>query len=173
MIRFASFISLSYLLSPLVLINQRCLLRMEACSGCIDDVWTAHIHIRLVDVCCSRLLHGVGHLEALLMALEHIVGLLVVELAKAIHNLVLAWQVYLIKSLLHLRLHLHILLVDLLDSLVFRINKEFEVLTLILKLAQGLLPLELLCISLLLGLDNVEVQLVVLLGELLILLLQR
>ena len=107
------------------------------------------------------------------MALEHIVGLLVVELAKAIHNLVLAWQVYLIKGLLHLRLQLHILLVDLLDSLVFRINKEFEVLTLILKLAQGLFPLELTCISLLLGLDNVEVQLVVLLGELLILLLQR
>ena len=116
---------------------------MEACGSRIDDVRATHVHIRLVDVRCSGLLDCMSHLEALLMTLEHIVGLLVVELAEAIHNLVLAWQVNLIKRLLHLRLQPDILLVDLLDSLVFRINKEFEVLTLILKLAQRLLPLEL------------------------------
>jgi hypothetical protein len=65
----------------------------------------------------------VGHLNALLIALKHVIFLLV-KLTESLDNLVLAWVVDLFKCLLHLSLKFDVFMIDLRDPLVFGVNQE-------------------------------------------------
>jgi len=102
----------------------------------------------------------VSHLDALLIALKHVIFLLV-ELTESLYDLVLAWVVNLLKCLLHLSLKFDVFLIDLRDSLVFGVNQELEVLAFLLELPQGSFPLDVARVSLLLSLDNLVMQLVI------------
>jgi hypothetical protein len=104
--------------------------------------------------------------------LEHVI-LLLIELAQSLYNLVLAWIVDLLQGLLHLSFELNVLLVNLRDSLVFRVNQELKVLTFLLQLSEGSFPLDVTRISLLFSLDDLVMQLVVFFDQFLILFLKR
>lgn len=101
-----------------------------------------------------------SHLDALLIALKHVIFLLV-ELTESLYDLVLAWIVNLFKCLLHLSLKFDVFLIDLRDSLVFGVNQELEILAFLLELPQGSFPLDVARVSLLLSLDNLVMQLVI------------
>ena len=101
-----------------------------------------------------------GHLDALLIALKHVIFLLV-ELTESLYDLVLAWVINLLKCLLHLSLKFDVFLIDLRDSLVFGVNQKLEVLAFLLELPQGSFPLDVARVSLLLSLDNLVMQLVI------------
>ena len=113
-----------------------------------------------------------GHLHALLIPLQHVV-LLLVELAQALHDLVLAWIVDLFQSLLHLGFKLDVFHINLLNPLVFGVNQELEVLAFLLQLPERSLPLDVTRVPLLLGLDDLVMQLVVLLRQFFIFFLER
>ena len=113
-----------------------------------------------------------SHINILFISLEHVVFFLI-ELTETLDDLVLAWIVNLLKCFLHLSLELYVLVVDFGDSLVFGVNQELEVLAFLLKLPKCSLPLEVTGVSLLLGLNDLVMQLVILFDKLLVFLLKR
>jgi hypothetical protein len=138
----ASFISFSYLVCPLVLVCEHVFLHLlsrkggwSACSGC-------------------SFLKKVGHVHGLFMALEEIVSVMLVELTKALDNLVLAWSVDLLKSLLHLCLKSGALHVCLLDPWIFGVNQETKVLAFFLKKSESIAPFDVTAVPLFLDLDD-------------------
>ena len=168
MVLFASFISLTNFLSPLVLINESCLLIMESSS-----YWSRHSHVTFSTILAHGLLYSMIHFKVLLVALKHIVCLLIVKLTQSFNNLILTWEVNFIEGFLHLCLQFDILSVNLLNPLIFWINKEFEILTFILEGSQCLFPLKITWVSLFFGLNHIQMKFVIFLGDLLIFLLQR
>lgn len=112
-----------------------------------------------------------SHLNALLIALEHVV-LLLVELTETLNYLVLAWIVDLLQCFLHLSLQFNVLMIDLGNPLVFGVNQELEILAFLLELPKSSLPLKVTRVSLLFGLYDLVMQLVVFLHQLLILFLE-
>ena len=70
-------------------------------------------------------------------------------------------------------LHLSKFSIQFLDLNVLLVNEESEVLHLVLQLAQGRLPLKVCVLQVLLSLDDFQVQAVALLGQALVLLLER
>ena len=156
----ASLISFTNLLGPLVLVCQHSFLNLESGGNC---GWTVvHLNTSIFHVSC--LLNGMGHLDALLVALKHVVSIIFIESAQSIDDLVLAREVNLFERLLHLGLQLDVFHIDFLNSHILRVNQELEILAFLLKLAQCLLPLELTSIFLLFDLDDLVMELVVLLG---------
>lgn len=160
-----SLIGFTNLLRPLVLIGQDSLLNLESGGNC---GWTI-VHLNA----SVSLLNGMGHLDALFVALKHVVSIIFIKSAQSIDDLVLAREVNLFERFLHLGLQLDVFDIDFLNSHILGVNQELEILAFLLKLAQSLLPLQLTSIFLLFDLDDLVMELVVLLGELFILLLKR
>ena len=119
------------------------------------------------------LLEEIGHVHTLLVSLQDVGRVVLVELAQAFHDSILARCVDLFEGLLHLGLQLAALKVTLLDPGVLGLDQEAEVLAFFLKKAESTSPLDVAAVSLFLDLDNFEVEPVVFFGDSLVLLLQR
>jgi len=160
MVGLAALVSLANLVCPLVLVYQKALLHLETSIDCRASAERV-------------LLEEVGDIHALLVALQHVCRVMLVELAEAFDDTVLARSIDLLKSLLHLGLQLAALKIALLDSSVLRLNQEAEVLALLLQQPEGASPLDIAAVSLFLDLDDLQVESVVFLGNSFVLLLQR
>ena len=154
MVLLTSLVSFTDLESPLVLVNQHRLLHLQAWVDSING-WRSHSveFLRHTLTFIASFLDSVGHFNALLIALKHVIFLFV-ELTESFHDLVLAWVVNLFESLLHLSLKLHVFLINFRDPLVFGVNQELEVLAFLLELPESSFPLDVARVSLLLSLDD-------------------
>lgn len=160
-----SLISFTNLLRPLVLVSQDSLLDLESGGNCGWTVVHLNASVSLLNCMC--------HLDALFVALKHVVSIIFIKGTQSINDLVLARKINLFERFLHLGLQLDVFHIDFLNSHILRVNQELEILAFLLKLAQSLLPLELTSIFLLFDLDDLVMEFVVLLGQLFILLLKR
>lgn len=107
-----SLISFTNLLRPLILVSQDSLLNLKSGGNC---GWTVvHLNASIVHVSC--LLYGMGHLDALFIALKHVVSIIFIKSAQSIDDLVLAREVNLFERLLHLGLQLDVFHIDFLNS---------------------------------------------------------
>uniref|UniRef100_A0A7S3MUF6 Uncharacterized protein n=1 Tax=Strombidium inclinatum TaxID=197538 RepID=A0A7S3MUF6_9SPIT len=107
------------------------------------------------------------------MALHDVRVLSLVEVAQALNDLVLTRKIDFLKCVLHPDLQLNYFTIRLLNSLVLRVKQVLEIMALLLQLAKCLLPSVLSRFFIFLHLNNLEVKLVVLLGQPLIFLLER
>ena len=107
------------------------------------------------------------------MALKHVGVSIHIKLTKAFNNLVLAWCIDLFKRLLHLCLQFGALHIRLSDPNVFRVEKELEVPTFLLKLSECIFPLNFVIVLHLFDLNDLKVKFVVFFSHALVFFLQR